>query len=263
MSNKFSLTVMAAAASLFAAPAVMASTITVDDFTTSQLVQDVPGTGTTISSVVSDGMFGGTRYMEVLNSTGANAGTQLNAQNGTLTFNNSSRTSGIGYIVYDGTTDRSLANDNSIDVGVNYSGLNENIVLSGSLSETFFSFDLSGFNPGTGGATALFSAFVWDRSGDRAEFAEIVGAEPISPNLFLDEFVGDNIDWTQVGALAFTIDSRSGTSSLGDFGGDNFDGAVGPITISAVPLPASALLMLGGLGALAGISIAARRRKNV
>jgi hypothetical protein len=261
MSNKFSMMTMAAVTSLFAAPAAMASSIAIDDFTVSQLVQDVPGTSTSTSSVVSAGI-GGTRYMEVSNLDGVNAGTQLNSQNGTLGFNNSSLTSGVGYIVYDGTTDRTLATDFSIGAGVNTDGLSENLLV-GSFSETFFSFDLSGFNPG-GTSTALFSAFAWDLDGNRAEFSEIVGEADISPDLFLSEFSGDSVDWGQVGALAFKIDSRVGSNDpiLGDFGGINFDGSVGAVEVSVVPLPASALLLLGGLGGFAGLSFAARRRKE-
>lgn len=253
-----------AAATMIMASGATASTITIDDFTTDQLVQDAPSLGSVSASTEAGGMIGGFRYMEVENSGSINAGTQLNSQFGALTFDNSSNTSGIGYIVYDGTSDRTLATNTDIGVGVNTSGLNENLVF-GSVSQTFFSFDLSGFNPGTGGSTALFSAFAWDNDGNRAEFAEIVGAGPISPNLFLSEFAGDPIDWTQVGALAFSIDSRAGTSDLlggASFGGDNFDGTVGVISVSAIPLPASVLMLLGGLGAFFGVSRASARRQE-
>lgn len=254
----------AAAATTIMASGATAATIVIDDFTVPQLVVDVPTSGLVNSSTVSDGMFGGIRYLEVSNQGGVNSGTQLNAQNGSLTFDNSAAQSGVGYIVYDGTTDRTAATNTDIGVGVNTSGLNLNL-LAGTKAQTFFSFDLSEFNPGVDGSTALFSAFAWDTSGKRAEFAEVVGSGPISPNLFLSEFAGDDIDWTKVGALAFSIDSRNGTSDLlggAAFGGENFDGKVGAITVSAVPLPASVLMLLGGLGTFFGFSAVTARRQR-
>lgn len=250
-----------AAATMLMASGATAATIVIDDFTDSQRVANLPTTDFPSSSVVSGGMFGGTRYMEVLNNDGVTSGTSLNGENGFLTFNNDAGTTGVGYIVYDGTSDRDDATNTDIGPGVNTSGLNENLVI-GSEAQTFFSFDLSNFNPGSGGSTALFSAFVWDNDGNRAEFAEIIGAGPISPNLFLSEFEGDDIDWTRVGALAFSIDSREGTSPLGTFGGDNFDGQVGVISVSAIPLPASVLMLLGGLGSFLGISAVSARRQR-
>jgi hypothetical protein len=257
---------VAAAATMIMTSGATAATIVIDDFTVSQLVQDEPNGSAVNSSVVSDGMFGGTRYLEVSNLGSTNSGTQLNAQNGSLTFDNSSGETGVGYIVYDGTTDRTAATNTDIGVGVNTSGLNLNLLI-GSEAQTFFSFDLRDFDPGVGGSTALFSAFAWDTSGNRADFAEVVGAGPISPNLFLSEFAGDDIDWTKVGALAFSIDSRPGNSDLlggAAFGGPNFDGKVGAITVSAVPLPASVLMLLGGLGTFFGLSsVTARRQRKI
>lgn len=267
MTNKVGILTAGIAASMMSMSAASASTV-IDDFTDLQSVADLPTIGVN-SSTAAGGMIGGFRYLEADNRDGFNNGTSLNSQNGFLTFNNSSLTSGIGYIVYDGTpaADRpALATDNSIGTGVNTGGLGGLDLVQGSESKTFFSFDLSGFNPGSGGSSALFSAFAWDTSGNRADFFEIVGASDISPNLFLDEFGGASIDWTQVGALAFSIDSRptpAGSSPVGvEFGGANFDGAVGAITISAVPLPASVLMLLAGLGGFAGLSAFAARRRE-
>lgn len=252
-----------AAATALAASGAAASTIVIDDFTDSQLVQDLPGNFPN-SSVISGGMFGGTRYLEAGNADGITSGTQLNSQSGRLTFDNSSGTNGVGYIVYDGTTDRSAATNTDIGVAVNTSGLSENILLD-TEGSTFFSFDLNNFNPGSGGSTALFSAYAWDTAGNLAMFDEIVGGAPISPNLFLDEFSGDAIDWTQVGALAFKVDSQPGTSSLlggAAFGGDNFDGTVGAISVGTVPLPASVLMLMSGLGLFFGFSTVSARRPS-
>lgn len=260
MSKIANIMTIATTASMVAVPAAMASTITVDDFSVSQLVADEPGTGVN-ESVVTGDMIGGTRFMKVSNNTGATGGTTLNSEGGLLTFNNNSGTDGFGYVVYDGTTDRDDASDTSIGVGVNILGLNEDILLR-SVSETFFSFDLSEFDNDIG-STALFSAFAWDREGKFAEFNEIVGGGfDVSARLFLSEFTGDAIDWTQVGALAFKIDSREGVFNETPYGELNFDATVGPTTISAIPLPASVLLLLSGLGGFAGISVASRRRKK-
>lgn len=260
-----------AAALLVGAPAGYAATITVDDFTTDQFVQDLPGTQDE-SSLAGGSMFGGTRYLEVFTVPPITGGTQLSASNPVggnagLSFNNGAGSVGAGYVVYDG-------DDNSVeradgtginrpdatvligpdDVGVNTSILDEDIVM-GSVENTFFSFDLSDFNPGTGGSTALFSAYAFDTLGNVGQFEQTVGAFEISPDLFLNEFSGD-VDWTSVSALAFSIDSRVGNTEENI----NFDGRVGPIAISSVPLPASALMLLSAIGAVGGAGFVRRKK---
>jgi hypothetical protein len=59
-----------------------------------------------------------------------------------------------------------------------------------------------------------------------------------------------DFNWEQVGALAFSIEALT----------ENYDGTLG--AISVVPLPASAWLLLGGLGGLAGVSAASKRRRR-
>lgn len=247
---------------LVGASAASAMTVTVDDFTDDQFVQDLPGTLVN-SSVIVGGMLGGTRYLEVENADGVTAGTQLNSTLGSISFNNAAGTSGIGYIIYDGTSDRSGVTDPGIGVGVNTTGLGGlDIVAGPSIAETFFSFDLSDFNPGSGGSTALFSAFAYDMFGNVGQFDEIVGAADISPILPLSAFSG-SVDWTNLGAIGFTIDSRSGIDPvLGEFGGINFDGKVGSITVNAVPLPASVLMLLSGVGAVGGVGFLRRKKSR-
>lgn len=247
---------------LVGASAASAMTVTVDDFTDDQFVQDLPDTLVN-ASVIPGGMIGGTRYLEVENADSVQAGTQLNSTSGNISFNNAAGTSGIGYIVYDGTTDRGLATNTDIGVGINTTGLGGLDVVAGpSIAETFFSFDLSDFNPGSGGSTALFSAVAYDMFGNVGQFDEIVGAADISPALPLLAFTG-SVDWTNLGALAFIIDSRSGTDSvLGEFGGINFDGKVGSITINQVPLPASVLMLLSGVGAIGGGGFLRRKKSH-
>lgn len=232
--------------------------LTIDDFTVPQRVASIGASSSTAEGT----MFGNFRYMEVSTNQGDSEGTVLSSEDGSVTFNNNAGTTGTGYLVYDGSADRPEAGAGVDDIGlgddtvrVNTGGVGQNIV-QGSVDLTFFDFDLSNFDPGL--STALFSAFAWDTGGNRAEFNEIVGGEDVSPRLFLNDFVGDSIDWTDVGALAFRVDS----TVTEDYGTENFDAEVGSVSVSQVPLPASALLLLGGLGGFAGLSaVAGRRRK--
>ena len=260
MSRIFGAVTTVTVAMLVAAPAAVGSTITIDDFTEVQGVQSVAA-NTIVSSSINDGMLGGFRTMAVESTSSDLFGTSLAAQSGSLSFNNSAGVTGRGWVVFDGTGDRTLTNDNSIGIGVRTNTFLTNLLPIGNITTNFFSFDLSSFNPGLGGATALFSAFAWDVGGARAEFSEIVGAASVSPDLFLSEFTGA-IDWANVSALAFKIDSTQGMFDGNEYGGVNFDGKLGAVTYSVIPLPASALLLLGGLGSLAGVSVVARRRQR-
>jgi hypothetical protein len=141
---------------------------------------------------------------------------------------------------------------NTVDIPGDVTGLGGLDILGvgGSTSSTNFAFDLSSFDAN---GKLDFYAFAWDQSGKVATYFEKLqnpgGSISFSTSLGLDEFTKlAGIDWTDIGALAFAVESRS----------PEFDGAIG--SISVVPLPASAFLLLGGLGGLFGMSSAAKRR---
>ncbi len=60
-------------------------------------------------------------------------------------------------------------------------------------------------------------------------------------------------DFTSVASLSFTFNGPITDPTT-------FDGSIS--SISAVPLPLSALLLLGGLGGLAGTSVMSKRRRK-
>ncbi len=97
----------------------------------------------------------------------------------------------------------------------------------------------------------------WDVGGTLATFAETLPAGGGDPFVPLGAFTG-GIDWNQVGALQFF--AQSGIDS--DV--PSLDGSIGSITVETgmgvIPLPASAFLLLGGLGGLTAFG--ARRRKK-
>lgn len=242
------------------ATAAGASTMVIDDFSVNQFVQ-AASQGNPASSQVTGSMLGGTRFMQVFTSPGTQGGTSLNAELGVLQFNNGSNDLGTGWVIYDGG-DAGSREDVGIGANVHTKGLGGVNFLMGA-PDSFFNFSGAAFNQGIGAATAIFTAFAWDMDEGFSEYQEVIGGPDFTEKLFLSEFRDDwsdplsvaTVDWSNIGALAFTISSQQ----TGDI---NFDGTIEAITLTPIPLPASALLLLGGMGGLAGLSAAAKRRRK-
>jgi hypothetical protein len=66
------------------------------------------------------------------------------------------------------------------------------------------------------------------------------------------QFVG-NVNWSSIGALQFFAQTgpNSDVPAL--------DGAIGRISVEVIPLPASALLLLGGMGGLGALRLRKKR----
>lgn len=271
MNMKISLTL--AALATLAAPAAMAAPILVDDFTT---------TGASISSVqgnpaanafLGGGILGGERYMWASTDSAALAGTSFEvvAGNGEVSFTNGTNITGQAVLVYDGVgtgvsteaftfnsvpaVTPDFPNATTALIPVNTMGLGGVDLLAGGTTATqAFVFDVNSFDENS---DIDFRAYAWDMSGNVATYFEnLVNPFPFDivtfdTSLRLDEFTfGAAFDWSNIGALAFSVESTS----------IEFDGALG--SISVVPLPASAFLLLGSLGGLFGMSSAAKRRRR-
>ncbi len=223
-------------ATMLAAPTAMASSILIDTFDVFQEVVDVP-TGTDVNSSQvgpEASILGGFRTLTVmtdpvgnegsiLRSTGAASG--FNPPNA-LTFSNASGQRGVATVVYDG----------------NGAGLGDLTGPSGLLDSFFFEV-LDADLAGTVFRTTVVSG------ANSSTFSENFDAtfDPFTRFSSFDPI----IDFTNVASLTFEFDTQ---------GIANFDGALG--SISVVPLPASILFLLGGLGGLAGVSAASKRRRK-
>lgn len=264
-------TVVALAA--LVAPAAMASTILVDDFTTAGAVASNFQGNPAAAPINGAGILGGERYMWVSADTAGPFDTsfQVLVGGGQITFNNSTGVTGQAVLVYDGvgtgpTTEEftfdsvpapspDFPDSNTALIPVNTSGLGGADLLQGGTTATrYFSFDVNSFD---NNSSVDFRAYAWDMSGNVATYFEnLFNPFPFDivtfdTTLRLNEFTADaGFDWSDIGALAFSVESLT----------TEFDGALG--SISVVPLPASAFLLLGGLGGLAGMSTASRRRRR-
>ncbi|WP_103174841.1 VPLPA-CTERM sorting domain-containing protein [Paracoccus sp. SY] len=236
--------VLGAAAStaiLVGASQASAATLVIDAFDGSQWVQDAPVT-TNASQVGGANIIGGFRDLAVQNTSadGDNmAATELRVTNGKLKFSNVSGARGEGTLTYDGDDD---------PTSVNTSGLGGINLLIG--TDPHFFFGLPADEPFDN--VALFRATVWDTAGNSATYEEEI-APGFSQELSFSEFAG--VDFSQIGALQFFI-------STTEFG-ISVDGALDSIEVRAgdvapIPLPASGLLLLGGMG---GLTFMRRRKK--
>ncbi len=256
---------VATVTSLMGATGALAATVTVDNFSVDQSVSATGGpTSSTVCSS-EDNILGGCRYMQVATDGPSQNGTSLEASQSVLEFANNSSSTGTGWIVYDGSADRSSATfygdvaGENLDVAVNSTGLGGYDFLMG-MSDGFFEFSADNFDNLAPGALE-FSAFAFDLSGNTVSYSESIDPLSFSPILAFSDFRSDwndpnsglgGFQFDNVGALAFRVDS----TAVG------FDGQITQITAAVVPLPASALLLLGGIGGFGGLAAAKRRRKS-
>ncbi len=231
----------AASVTLFALPALALTTLTIDNFDGNQRVTDVPGTGNVnMSQAADDGIIGGFRDLSVMNTVSGGDSTDATelrvtpiAGEGALTFSNIRGARGEGTITYDGNDDPTTLDTAGLG-GINF--------LIGDNPRFFFDVPPNGFD---NDANAFFSADVYDTSGNRVSYRENLSAG-FSPFLAFDQLTGDaGFDFGSVGALRFMI-STTDTE-------DNIDGQINGIEIQAddvapIPLPASGVLLLAGLG---------------
>ena len=227
---------------VLAAPAAMAAPILIDDFSdaTTQFVGDDPFMGIIAGSEVTGlPVPGGARDLYVETAPTKSLGTTLVVENGDLTFNNDSGQAGYGQVAYDGT-DGAPTSRTDIDID----GLGGIDLTFGLTSASFF------FEVLDADGDFTFRAIVWDMLGNTHTYAEDIFGS-FSPVLSFTEFTDAGVDMTDVGALVFEVESN-GTAAV--------DGRLG--SISVIPLPASALLLLGGLGGLAGFGSSKRRRRR-
>jgi len=226
MNMKFLSAAAFATATMVAAPA-MATTVIFDDFTGTQQAVDTPFPGSSNSDTVA--FNSGTRTLNVTNiqNNGLDvAATSLQVASGALSFSNADQATGTGELVYTNVGDIQLDDDPS---------------------RSFFLFDVGVFD-----AVAQFSVTATDGNGFVSTFSETL-LPGFDPQLFFSEFAG-TADFNDIATLSFSIDSENVP-----FFGPQFalDGSLNSISIGAVPLPASGILLIGALGGVAAM----RRRK--
>ena len=225
MNMKFFATT-AAATVLLAAPA-FAATFTLDDFNEAQLA--VANPANTVPNVGGD-YAAASRDFKVEATVAENAGadldasTRLQSRGGLLSFSTTAGVRGSAELIY--------------------GGLN----LMNSREKGFFTFNIV---PDTFDGNALFTVSGVDANENTITYTEnlVTGFSPI---LRFNQFTFDEsntFDFGDVASLSFKIDT---TGTRG-----NVDGQLDSITVSAVPVPASGLLLLGAFGGVAAL----RRRK--
>lgn len=228
-----------------AAPSAMAASFLIDDFNDlavqlvaqNEVAPGIPPQGSQVAAPV----LGGFRDLWVQTKpVNTQLGTTLSVQNGELSFNNATNQTGLGQVVYDG------------DDGTPTSAGDINITGLGGLDLTFglpnaaFFFDVLRTD-----GDFVFRATIYDMLGNFFTYSENIFGS-FSPLLSLTEFSSNGVDVTNVGAVIFEVESTTTGGAI--------DGALD--SISVVPLPASALLLIGGLGGLFGVSAVGRRRRR-
>ncbi|MFZ5965211.1 VPLPA-CTERM sorting domain-containing protein [Thalassococcus sp. BH17M4-6] len=219
-------------ASFLTAPVAMAAPILIDSFDAFQEVIDVPtGTDVNFSTVTDASILGGSRFMSVTTDPTGNEGSTLRSTGtsgfnpeGALTFANDPGQRGVATVSY----------------GVAAGGIALGDLTDGNTNDKLFFEVLSADLNGTTLETTV-------TDGDSS--ASITETFDATFNPFTSFSLFAGIDFGNVQSISFVFDTQDVRS---------FDGSVG--SISAVPLPASALLLLGGLGGLAAFGKRRRRK---
>ena len=244
------LTAAASAALLMGVGQASAATVVIDNFDLDQRVEDAPGPGETTNSQVgpSAGIIGGFRDLLVdTDEEGQQDATELVAQNSQLEFNNDTGVTGRGWVTYDGSNVVGTDPDN-----VDTNGLNGIDLYGGPIGGGF------NFEVIESDAEIFIEITAWDITSAMVSFSELLPAGGGNPFVPFAAFSGDaGFNWNQVGALQFFAQSGDESSV------PSLDGAIGSITVETgvIPLPASAFLLLGGVGGLSALG-ARRRRKS-
>lgn len=234
----------AAASTLALAPGqASAFMLTIDDFSSAQRVTSAAvAPSVSASQVFEPNAIGMWRDMRVETDGPGEANTTLEVAGGFLSFSNNATVTGRGWITYDGAND-ATAN------GVQTDGLGGVNFLIG--PDPYLEFQVVSFE-----ADLDVLITVWDMDGSVSTYFETLPpAGQFNPLLPLSDFVlasGPSFDWTRVGAIEFFIESQV----------VGYDGVIDGIVLNAVPLPAPALLLLGGLGGIGGMTLLRNRRRK-
>ena len=237
------LAATASVALLVGGTPLLAATLLIDNFDDEQRVEDAPGVGNQVGPTAN--IIGGYRDLLAESDAPQAGATELGALNGVLEFNNDAQVTGRGWVTYDGAN--FVGND---PLSVDTAGLGGLDFFDG--AGAGFLFDIV--------AVDLAGIFIeiraWDIFNNMVTYAESLPAGGGNPFVPLAAFSGGPIDWNQIGALQFFAQTgeNNGVPAL--------DGAIGSISVETgvVPLPASALFLLGGFGALGALR--SRRRKT-
>ena len=237
------LAATASVALLVGGTPLLAATLLIDNFDDEQRVEDAPGVGNQVGPTAN--IIGGYRDLLAESDAPQAGATELGALNGVLEFNNDAQVTGRGWVTYDGAN--FVGND---PLSVDTAGLGGLDFFDG--AGAGFLFDIV--------AVDLAGIFIeiraWDIFNNMVTYAESLPAGGGNPFVPLAAFSGGPIDWNQIGALQFFAQTGEGNDVPA------LDGAIDSISVETgvVPLPASALFLLGGFGALGALR--SRRRKT-
>lgn len=254
------LAVTASAVLIGTAVPSLAASILIDGFDDFDRVADTPNDGDLTASQAMGGMLGGYRDLLVETDQGLRGGTELVARQRptgetVLEFNNATEVTGRGWVTYDGANavGTDSTNVNTMGLGDGVSGAN---LLIGPLELTGFLFDIFAVDF----AGLFIEIRAWEYGSDSsvasaATFSELLPAGGGNPFVPFAAFGGAAIDWSNVGALQFFAQTGPDGALV-----PSLDGAIDSIHVSVIPLPAPALLLLGGLGGLGALRL--RKKKT-